>query len=461
MKNRSLKLPVSILFIAVLMALACGKSKKSKKDDQTTSQTQTLVSGQLVLGPTLRAGTPTHVVAINTESNWKKSVVAIGSDGTFSLPIEKGSPSVLAYVDSTKTGSAMLVSKFGAGSLDTLAPSASTSQDITLGTVDASSSTASSSTSTNDLVTAMGITTATADTLGAVDDIGLRNINPDIDNNGVIDAQENKNIILDFHNRFQAKNGSTSYFMDDMKNQFLPDSVTWEYTGSGVVPELEKSWFTSAPTTYSWKFSAPMTMNSNCDGSTTSGNVHPADTACNRTFDPNSEYNRNYQRYQLSVEVKPPADGTYTLTVADKTYTWTNIKVSDFSAGKGFIALFIKFNVNSDNRLTGFDWKWQKKGANNSYSLASQEELDLLVKGDGGFLSLKIDDTSKNLGVIIGKQPTGSFNFLTAAAGINAGGVELQNINISEINSGLLWTRVNWTTPGISYDDKLGMRFFF
>lgn len=450
--------------LALVPVSGCGKKdgggKKKRHSTEGTEEEQVAVSGQLALNLLGGRARPTHVVGINTETN-EKSVTEVESNGKFELPIEVNSPWVFTYVNEDETGADMLVSKFGSNALDTIAPLEDAS-DIALGTVDASAATATTTASASSLLADMGLSSAGAETLGAVDDIGLRYANPDVDNNGKIDALEDKNIILDFHNRFRGApaGGGSNYDIDDMKNTFLPDTVVWSYSESGVTPELEKSWFSSAPTSYSWTFSEDMVIADSCTGMSV-GATLTAGTACVKTFDANSAYNSGYARYQLALQVQEPTNGTYTLKVGSKTFTWTNIAVSDFSAGSGFIVLFLKFVVNDAEKLTGFEWKWQKKGSDGTYSLATEEELNLVVKEAGGYLSLKVgaNGDGGGVGANIPLEPTGTFNFLTAKQG--TGGVNVEgDVTLAQVNAGLAWSQVAYN-PGLSYDDKLGMRFFF
>jgi hypothetical protein len=412
----------------------------------------------------------THVVAVDTESG-KTAFAEVQEDGTFTLGIRKNRPWVVSYVDATKTGADMIISSFASGTLDTLSPGVDTDA-IDMGTVDSSSPKATMDLSASGLLSSMGMTANAAETVGAIDDVSLRYSNPDIDNNGTIDAVENKVYLIDFHNRFTAqKVGGGQYNMNDMKNAFYPDNTQFQYTGTGIFPQISKADFAgTAPATYDWSFSVDVPVAGNggqiCSGKSP-GDTLTAGTDCSLSYQSNVGANSN--AFTFGMETADLKAGDYALNVGGKTYFWKNVAVSDFSAGDGFLALFIRVDVDTiTDKVTGISYKWQKKGADNSYALATEEEINLIVKSSdeagkyGGYASLKYqgDESKGSLGVSIPKKPSGSISFAdlqTGDTGVYVGGTVLTR---EMVKAGIPFTDLT-TNPGISYDDKLGMRFFF
>jgi hypothetical protein len=305
--------------------------------------------------------------------------------------------------------------------------------------------------------------------LGAVDGASLRHSNPDINNNGKFDQVEGKKFILDFHNRFSWKgisdNAAIQYTM--LKNKFPEELVGGlanlgvSYQGTGIVPELEKSEFDGAPESYRWKFdfadsSAAAVDLGNSNTCVAEDNVTTiADGAwCSKNY----TEDLNYNRYQLGLEVKQPPEGTYTLEAADQTFTWTNVEVSDFSAGEGFVSMMYKIDVNDAEAITGFTYKFMKKSAG-SWVAATQEELGLLLKKGSARMGMQFGSGAE-CGWSVPLAPTGSIVFKDSEIS------EACNSNTSaEIKAALENDTQPFSSlsqqPGVSYDDKMAMRFFF
>src|SRR4051812_18129922 len=89
---------------------------------------------------------------------------------------------------------------------------------------------------------------------------------------------------------------------------------------------------------------------------------------------------------------------------------------------------------------------------------ASDETLKLLVKGEGGRIGLHLESWEMECGVTVPKTSTGTVSFADKDA-VNCSHVDQQTTDDIAAGRGILWSRV--TGAGVSYDDKLGMRFFF
>jgi len=507
-----------------------------------TDATSFVLSGSLALGTYgLTAANPvTHVIAYNPE-NGASAKVAVAADGSFSLPLnpranadaemfkscideaaktadgacmaaidpsvadqvasmtpaeiyeaimsdkgeEEGSydptdptPWTLMYANANATGKDMIISRFGSGTLDTIAPRGDSTGSLQLGTVTpVAGARATTTTEYADVLKGIDMSTETAATLGEIDTVSLRYTNPDIDNNGQFDADEKKSFILDFHNRFGFKStadGAVAMQFSDMKNKYPEDVVgglanlTVQYQGTGIVPEMEKDNFSAAPSSYRWKFdfanasdpAVALGSSATCTGSGETTNGPVANGAwCTRPF----TVNPNYDRYQMGLEVATPPEGTYTLEAGGKTFTWTNVEVADFSAGEGFIAIMSKWEVDekgtpgnaADDVVTGYSYKYMKRSGG-AWAPATEDELKTVLKPGAG-LSFK-GANNKSCFFRLDRKPTGSMVF--------------KDLDIDEVceeltanertalkNETFLWSTV--TNPGISYDDKLGMRYFF
>lgn len=414
----------------------------------------------------LNETTVTHVVAVNP-ANAETVMTEVAEDGTFSLPVATESNWVLTYVDANQSGSEMVVGTFSAGELDSIATSEE-SENIELGSVEIGE-TAQSETAEADILAAMGLSEAAAETYGAVDDISLRYSNPDVNNDGEIDAVGELKFPLDFHNRFNMRNANGDELsIAAIKNQFLPADSQVHFTGSGIIPWLEEDAYSQTVGAYTWKFSSDVVMGSNgggvCDG-LQAGDTLPAGTACAMDLANGGQTVAGYP----SIELAAAVDGDYTVEAGGGTFTWTNIKAADFSVGEGFIALFLRLDVDDQERLTGVSYKWQKKSAEGTYVAATAEELSLLINSSGGYLSFKVDgnNSGKGLGAKIPLKPSGSLVFADEDIAVQGSGEEngkavsvSGDLEPAEVKAGIDWSRIT-ENPGISYDDKLGMRFFF
>ena len=452
-----LKLKISsILFLCILPGApggpGCGTTV-GNPDKEEPAGSGYVVSGSVEEDAVLQlAGrTATHVVALNTDSGESRAAV-VNSDGTFAVEIDREAAWVMAWVDATATGTGMLLGRFASGSLDTLSPAAGGS-GLGMGRVvlngDAGGA-VSLETGHGQLLEALAISETAAATLGELDDVSLRYINPDIDGNGQLDAVEGKRFTLDFHNRFYGRKANgDDLVMADLKNAFPPADVSFPYRGSGIVPELSSGLFGgSFPTAYSWTFEQDVTSTDCTNGN---NNVVAAGIAC--AVDASSD-DASYSKRRVGLEVALPPEGTYVLNAADKKLTWTDVKISDFSAGEGFLALFVRMDVSEEN-LTGISYRWMKKQADGTWALAGTEEISLLVKPGSPGVNLKVDGdaSGKSLGFVVGLTPEGSVLLSDES-------VYLEGLTAADISAGISWDRV-LENPGISYDDKLGMRFFF
>jgi hypothetical protein len=479
----------------VAVAFSCGEKSDDKSKENTANNTNTDASdgadsddtdgattggntigaGQIALtfstnaSAGLTAGGPTHVIATDTDTN-ETTVVEIKDDSQITLPLEKEASYVLTFIDDTKSGADMLVSTFGSGELNSI-PTTEASKNLDLGVVDVSGETAAAATSGEALMTAAGVSAEAAVTWGAIDDAALRVSNPDIDGDGKVDAASNQKFPLDFHNRFNVVNETGGAMaMKDLKNAFPPENADVQFLGSGIIPWFEDSVYTTPLDKYEWTFSVDSVLGGSggivCEGMA-GGDTLPANTVCKMTASDGASGGK-----KPSIELAQAVEGTYKLVAGGKTFTWPKVKVSDFTGGKGFLALFIRMDVSTENKLTGVSHKWMIKKADGTWRLAAKEEVELIVSGGRGYISLKVDgmNSGKELGVMVPSDSEGSVVFANAvfsgSGGGGGGGNENANVMLpssgvteADVKAGIEWTRV-LENPGISYDDKLGMRFF-
>ncbi|MDB4987657.1 MAG: hypothetical protein JWN04_2835, partial [Myxococcaceae bacterium] len=178
----------------------------------------------------------THVMAVNPNSaNPVRYLADIAADGTFAIGIDLNKPWVIVLVDSHYVGSDMVAGVFRASDfdLDSLAATKRGSLDLGDLSVDAATGSASASVTTSTLLSALGLSEAAATLLGAMDDISLRYVNPDVDGNGKIDVQEGVSYTLDFHLRYSMINAGQMVSFKDLLNRFTDPTTTTASYGLG------------------------------------------------------------------------------------------------------------------------------------------------------------------------------------------------------------------------------------
>ncbi|HET9993441.1 MAG TPA: hypothetical protein VFQ65_33120, partial [Kofleriaceae bacterium] len=168
----------------------------------------------------------THVVA-STPSHLaiQKVATPVAANGSFDLALAPGYAWSIAFVDSHQVGSAMVVGSLAAGDVDAFVPAAAGGVD--LGNVTFAGR-AHPSIATGELVAALGMTASP----GTTDDLATRYANPDVDNDGVLDAlQPDRDYRLDFLAKAELTNGGHVATIDDLVRGMSFIGVAYVQTG--------------------------------------------------------------------------------------------------------------------------------------------------------------------------------------------------------------------------------------
>jgi hypothetical protein len=168
----------------------------------------------------------THVVA-STPSHIATAKVAaqVAANGSFDLPLTPGYAWSIAFVDSHQVGAQMVVGTLAAGEVDAFVPTAAGGVD--LGNVTFSDR-AHASIATGELVAALGM----AVTPGVADDLARRYSNPDVDNDGVLDAlQADRGYRLDFLTKAELTSGGHVATIDDLVRGMSYIGIAYIQTG--------------------------------------------------------------------------------------------------------------------------------------------------------------------------------------------------------------------------------------
>jgi len=180
----------------------------------------------------------THVMAVSPLAGDLQKVVAPTDNGAFSIAVESGRPWALVFVDSKRKGADMVSGVLRSDSLDTFLPEQG--GDIDLGYISIDGRDATMAGSSDSLDQALGLSRRTLATIGGVDDIAVRYANPDIDGDGVIDAEQGRAARLEMHLEYAIVAGGGRPASPD---DFLANSpnLGYEHVGTGIYARLPES----------------------------------------------------------------------------------------------------------------------------------------------------------------------------------------------------------------------------
>jgi hypothetical protein len=430
-----------------------------------------LVSGRVVSHAAARlaavagaAETPrvvSHVMAVTPSSQEVRRVVArVASDGRFNLDLDPDRSWVLVFLDASRIGTDMISGVFRAETLDTLTPTAD--GEAELGDVEIGpDGTAAASIGYDELLIALGLDAGSALLLGEVDDLCLRYINPDIDGDGVLDAEQpDHDLRLDFHTHFGVTVDGNVVTVADLVGDFAAAAATAiEFRGTGVYASFPRSFYPGdLSATGSVSFDGDFHYTS--FGPDSAAGVALAGTWISGTALVVGAYS-DYQSFgpYASPGFNLP-HGDYRFKLGDTILTFTAVRTrtdAELTAATNFIMAFLRItptdaNCTSNCAIAAIDYRWMKRdGA--EWALATQQELALVVSGQGGYLSIVFDHDNGNqrAGIVIpSASPSGTIPWTAANARLEG----VSELDFLSATTGVL------CHVGLSYDDKLGMRMF-
>ena len=434
-------------------------------------------TGRVTSPASMAPVTITHLMAVNPQSAWPDRILSeVNSDGEFEITVESGRPYVLVFIDSTQVGSDMVVAIFRQEidieedpeeeeeDLDTMAPMEEGEAD--LGEVEADPATQEATLGIEyaELLDELALSEETAEYLGSIDDLSLRYANPDIDANGVIDKEEDKNFGLDYHLLANVKKGAGGSVVQvsDMTNGFFDDSgetvATPEFKLATSYVLYDASY---DETTYvDNSAGSPTTLSEGAAFAATHADSSPVASPSFYTslaFNDRKGWGATYNWSDSSDIELPGAEGSlatlvYTLGSTGTNLTFTNVitRTRASLTDSGTLMPFLSLNTNSDGNIESMGYKWMKRASATSWEPATQEEIDLLVNDDGGNVNFYRQAKAKRVVFKIPKEPTGTVAWEDADA-------EDTNVTEEEL---LATTPDDICSMAISYDDKLGLRIF-
>jgi hypothetical protein len=403
--------------------------------------------------------TITHVVAVTPSSqNTQRIVTNVDPTGSFSIDLDPSRLWVLVFVDATKKGSDMIAGVFKAEGLHTVAPMQKGHAD--LGKVTLQGGEAHASMPYADLLAALGLDPSSALFLSSIDDMCLRVVNPDVDANGTIDVLEDKDFRLDFHVQFALRSSGQAVTTDDLVGKFLPDDVAIDYGGTGIYVSLKRSLVSAEWKSGIWaSFDEPLVYS---PVSTSGPPGAPKTCDVGASVPAPDMITMGYGDYaSFGVYAQRGFDmpqGDYRFGVDANTLTFTDVKTrtdAELQGADNFIMPFVKLvkkdaTCTSECNLSGIDYVWRKRTAT-GWVPATDAEVALVAGDQGGYVSVLLDNQpTKNVGWTVPKTPA-------------TGSVAWESANSPDPS--VLAALATATTRdichfGLSYDDKLGMRYF-
>jgi len=460
-----------VIFFATATLAACGGSSSNGGDDSgggggsgsgNFSVSGQLPSGTYSISPSLQkadADSITHVCATSTETaNAERVCDEVDSDGSFELALNGERIWIVCAIDSNEVGPDMLIACLktsdvsATDDLDTLPINEETGElDFGELNIDADSQVATSDIELADLLSALDLEQDTAEDIAGQDEIGLRYQNPDIDEDGEIDAdQDNRNYMLDFHVRFSMDISGTQATMNDIIDSFLDsDTTTATYLHTGI--------YVAYPSAFSSATSGSVTFVDSAVTTDEGGSI-PANTP---TSDITVNAFGDYLGFGPNIsQTSELPSGTIIFAMGDEQLTFTGVRtptLAELNAPTGRIFPFIRFNQTSsacttDCTLSGVSYKWMKKTAS-GWAEASLAELTSIADSDGGAISIYVngDDEKRFMITIPITEISGTIDWVADNATLEGGltAAEFEDTYTSEL-----------CHLGLSYDDKLGMRYF-
>jgi hypothetical protein len=313
------------------------------------------------------------------------------------------------------------------------------------------------------LLEKLGLSAEAASYLGSIDDLSLRYANPDIDGDGIIDESQGKTYMLDFHIRANVKKGSSSgatVKMEDMTDKFFDDSgasVAVPVFNLGSIYVIYPASLDST----AYVASSGVSTGLQNGGVFTATHNDSSAVAANSTFSTVSfgdsagfgpDYNwESTPSLELPGSGGSPATLAYTLGAISKTLTFTNVVTRTYASltDTGTIMPFLKFNT-SNGVVASLGYKWMKRSSSTSWTEATADEVKLIVNDNGGYVTLYRGAKSKNIGIKIPRDASGTIAWLKS-------NTQEANVTDAEFES---TTTNDLCSMAVSYDDKLGLRLF-
>jgi hypothetical protein len=390
-----------------VVALAAGCT--SSLNDTTFDITGRIAGGQA-----------THVVAVSPDSSDLRAARQLDADGSFDLPLSPGHTWIVSFADARQRGSAMLVGSLRMGTLDAIDARAPGLLDV--GELVAANRIAQSQISWDELGRTLGVDPEVLERIGASDDLALRYANPDVDDDGVLDAVEPDHAFnLSLYSTVRLVVDSYEVSINDMVNRRVTPEhqVSIDYLGTGVelaMPAASPAAMNGAKVTFDQPFYGA-----------TLGDATPTVPAGTPIGEPAMIVGQLAGNALASVVARPGFDvpgGNYHFAVDGKTLTFSNVvppSNDSLVSGENLVVPFVNITPKSascqaDCEIASVDLKWMRNTATgwilaDEYEMPREAHIDIVIGGqqknemraplgNSPILSVDWDGAIKNAGLV-------------------------------------------------------------
>ena len=413
-----------------------------------------------------------YVYAVNTRLKYltmERRKSPINTDGSFSISLTKGDPWILAFIDTSKIGEAMIQGIFYADQLDAIAPKTSTSNDSTnVGNVVVDEFGGAELPSENYItyIGDLGLNMTEAATFGSMDDGVLRYINPDLDGNGVVDMDDPAFPRLKLQWRQEYRYGGAALLNNLRNGNPLPlyDVFSLGIFGSGAqinlkVEQQSSGIFSGAP----GRFTVEMENSGDYPGDNPAIWT-PSASSYGLLFEVATEFGNELSYYIFfSTDVYKVPDGKYTFRFysdeagvnLEKTLTFTNVaSMADARDISNFVIPFPVFNADPSGNITSVSYTWMKYEAG-AFIYATASDVELMVGNQDaaiGWMSTGCGQLDCNGGTVEWQpvdnnfSPTGTISRINWASGISHKRTDIQRMSAGYVSNTGIW--INMTIVG-------------
>jgi hypothetical protein len=317
------------------------------------------ISGQLT-----DASRVTHVVATNPTTG-ERVVVDLKSDGQvdgrFSVALPSGGGAwIVTFVDGSKKGAAMRVATLQSAGLDAF--STKDGGAIEFGKVSFSGRYAHGTMTWDRLSAAFGESRDSLVQRAKFDDIGLRYSNPDIDNNGEIDALENHAYRLDINGSVSLQTEGRDAVIADLVQGLRAPSL--RYLGTTIQAEVPDNMGMNM-FTGTVQFEQPFY-------GTALGSNTPMVEAGTRIGQPHVKFGELFGAKQLGVVAtgqRNAPNGTYRFGFDKGQLTFTDVvtpSIATLSTGEDYAVPFVRIRATNascvtDCDISSIDLEWMRQ----------------------------------------------------------------------------------------------------
>ena len=421
--------------------------------------------GAIVAAPS----TANYVYAVNTRLRYltmDRIKEPINADGTFSITLTKGDPWILAFIDSSMVGEAMIQGVFYADQLDAVAPKASTasnSTDVGNVIIDDFGGAALPVENYVTYIGDLGLNMTEASVLGSMDEGALRYINPDLDGNGILDMDEPDFPNLKVQWRQEYRYGDTA-LLDDLRNGIplpLDASVTyglmsWYGTQINLIVEQQSSGiFSGVPGRFTLEMENP--------GDYVGDNPifwTPSSASYGVLSEVSTEFGNEVDYYFfVPTDVYKVPDGKFTFrfysdeagTNLEKTLTFSHVaSPADASDMSNFVFPFPVFNTDDSGDIISISYTWMKYEAG-AFVYATSSDIELMVGNQDatiGWMSVGCGLQDCNAGGI-GWQPaangfstTGELTNIMSSPSVSNKRSDLQRVWAGYVSNTGIWINI-------------------